>query len=532
MVRLLIVDDELKTREGIHRLFHWPDLGIDEVKTSRNGSEALDIIKDYPPDIVLTDVKMPKMNGIELAEKIRCMMPECMIIFLSAYSDKEYLKSAIHLNAIDYIEKPIDPEEVRSALLNAVNQHIEARNRKKHIERISSSLNESQYLIRQEAAAALLNGSFDTFTVFDNYGDDIIGFSMNENCARATAAITFNWKADENEIIQLQHKLVKLINQNILFEKLNSIAYFYSFNILAIIMENKVVKNPEVFAEALEKLNVNLKDMFEGNFTISTGWSRVPGSVSNISEAFNASVEASMLQFYYGEGRVFQSSYTQRSVFRMDKGIYNTFRKHLEENMPERASELVRELTSDIMRSLDGNIGMIKNIYSNLYITLLEVSRTSSISEKEHIKESRSIWDKIGKIATLRELSDFIISEIYNIYGPTYIKDAVGRKIFEIIRYIQNNYGNSNLSTELIAGNVYLSRTYICGIFKRSMGKTLNDYITEIRIEKAKELLKDSKVKLYEIASRVGYSDANYFTTIFKKQTGYLPSEYRERVYL
>ena len=112
MVKILIVDDESYTREGILETIPWEDLSITEVKEAFDGINALEILESYEPDIILTDVRMPRLNGIELSFKAREIYPNCSIIFMSGYSDKEYLKSAIHLKAISYVEKPIDLYEL------------------------------------------------------------------------------------------------------------------------------------------------------------------------------------------------------------------------------------------------------------------------------------------------------------------------------------------------------------------------------------------------------------------------------------
>ena len=120
MVKLLIVDDESYTREGILDTMPWEDLSITDVKEAFDGINALEILENYEPDIILTDVRMPRLNGIELSFKARELYPNCSIIFMSGYSDKEYLKSAIHLKAISYVEKPIDLYELEVSLKTAV----------------------------------------------------------------------------------------------------------------------------------------------------------------------------------------------------------------------------------------------------------------------------------------------------------------------------------------------------------------------------------------------------------------------------
>ena len=122
MVKLLLVDDESFTRQGILETISWETLNIGEIREAYDGQNALEVLKDFEPDILLTDVRMPRLNGIELSFKIRDLYPNCSIIFMSGFSDKEYLKSAIHLKAISYVEKPIDLGELEISLRSAATE--------------------------------------------------------------------------------------------------------------------------------------------------------------------------------------------------------------------------------------------------------------------------------------------------------------------------------------------------------------------------------------------------------------------------
>ena len=124
MIKVLIADDERFTRQGILDMVDWDKLNVSEVKEAYDGINALEILKDFEPNILLTDVRMPRLNGIDLAFKARELYPNCMILFMSGYSDKEYLKSAIKLKAINYVEKPIEIEELEENLNNAILEFV------------------------------------------------------------------------------------------------------------------------------------------------------------------------------------------------------------------------------------------------------------------------------------------------------------------------------------------------------------------------------------------------------------------------
>lgn len=131
MYRLLFAEDEKATREGILEGIKWNKIGIDEVRSAKNGAIALEILEEFTPDILLTDIKMPRVNGIQLATQIRKKFPDCSILIISGYSEKEYLKSAIYLKAVDFVDKPLRLAELQNQLLRAVLEQDSIRKQKK-----------------------------------------------------------------------------------------------------------------------------------------------------------------------------------------------------------------------------------------------------------------------------------------------------------------------------------------------------------------------------------------------------------------
>jgi len=157
MIRLLIVDDEDETREGLRDFIPWRDLGVDTVYVASDGREALSLAVDIKPDIVITDIRMYGMDGITFALELRNLMPTCKIIFISGYSDKENLKSAIQLKAVSFIEKPINIDEIKQAVCDAVNMHIEEERIKALKENSDMIMRQTSYLIKQEIALDLID---------------------------------------------------------------------------------------------------------------------------------------------------------------------------------------------------------------------------------------------------------------------------------------------------------------------------------------------------------------------------------------
>jgi len=145
-------------------------------------------------------------------------------------------------------------------------------------------------------------------------------------------------------------------------------------------------------------------------------------------------------------------------------------------------------------------------------------------------QEEKFIWQEVGEISTLESLRDYVTANVQAVFSQFKEHTAVNARIGIVMQYIKEHYSDKDLTTRSIADNTYLSQNYMCALFKKETGKTVNEYITEVRLERAKELLKDRHVKLYEIALAIGITDPNYFSSMFKKSTGLTPSQYRERM--
>jgi len=157
ILNLLLVDDEESTREGLLKFVKWENIGIHRVEIAENGEEAVELARRISPDILLTDIRMPNMDGIELAAAIKEFLPDCKIIFISGFADKEYLKSAIRLNALEYVEKPLDMEEVTDTLSKAVRLCRNDKERKEYERKAKESMDKGIPLLKQKIGSGLVS---------------------------------------------------------------------------------------------------------------------------------------------------------------------------------------------------------------------------------------------------------------------------------------------------------------------------------------------------------------------------------------
>jgi len=528
MLKLLIVDDEKTTRESLKEYVNWDSYGIDYVETAQDGQSALEAAKKVKPDILLTDVRMPKMDGIELATKIRELYHDCMIIFVSGYSDKEYLKSAIHLKAVSYIEKPIDLDDVKSVVKQAVSSFMAEDDRRKDTEQLKDSINRSRPIIRQEITLGLIKGSVDGNIQPKKYDDPFL--NLPETGSFITLCIKLNWEQDVDDKVKIKVRyeiLESFCNQQ-LYDASAVIAGITPDDNIALIVSGPAAENLKT-SGLPEAILEYLRSKSEGLFSITIGTGTNVKTLSALAHSYSQALVSLRRLFYTGSNKIYYHSTNSKGKFNTDRNLFSDFKYFLRKDDKDGALNQVNKLTNSVRLAADKDIDHIKNIYFNLLLLIFEAARDRNLIDPAIENEKSYIWQEIDKIQSLPELSDYICSSISGLFSRFESTDGINRKIYETIRYIRENYCNKELSIQTIADNTYLSQTYLCSFFKKSTGKTLNEFITEVRIEKAKELLCDNRIKLYEITTSIGFTDSNYFSTLFKKYTGCSPSEYREK---
>ncbi|QGQ98304.1 response regulator [Paenibacillus psychroresistens] len=529
MINLMIVDDEETTRSSLEELVPWSEWGIDNVRSAENGLAALKLAEHYSPSILLTDIRMPKMNGIELSKKIRELFPDCMIIFLSGFSDKDYLKSAIQLSAVDYLEKPIDLEELKALFQKIVPRLLEATNEKANQTLLLNSFNENIHLLRQEIILELILNKTELSDLINQYGTDAIPLHTEGNVL--VICTVLNWKAsitnDEKSLIK--HTILKTLSHCNPFLNYRFIAGFVNDNYL-IIAANDEKSDPhslktKAFGDSLLELLRPASNLYSS----SIGYSISSNQSIDFPDLYKSSLETVKQQFYYGVNQIFHPNTFPVLSFEIDKTLYSQFRKLLRNSSADELIILVKHLTTDIAKAYDPDTNKIRNIYFKFLRILFEVTMQWSIVDSGDINENIPVWQESEARTTLQELSDFLITNIEIILLKPDSKENTIAKIGEIKKFILSHCTSNQLSIQSIAEHTHLSQTYLCAYFKKSTGRTINEHITELRIEKAKEYLKDRNMKLYDITTSIGLTDTNYFSTLFKKYTGSTPSEFREK---
>lgn len=516
-MKILIVDDEVLVRNGLKNSIHWEDLGISSVLLAEDGVQALRIARQEQPHIILTDVRMQRMDGIELAAKLSKLLPGSQLIFISGYSDKEYLKAAIQLKAVSYVEKPIICEEIEAAVAEAV------RLVKEHSSNMDAQSVRSR-MEKAQLATALTSLNPKTEPSIRNAWE-ALGLPAENKLWFSTILIKLIDIPDSSQLPGLADFLIKL--QDIAAKR--RLSFLYSTR-----RESKILlhlycaselsrSNIEWFGLQLQKYLSNRTQFFIALGLPVRGINKIPlsyrSAVKTLNEGFYNEINACLL---WNE--------TPSSLPTIDFDSYiSSFHTEISSAQFDSAKELETKLYHSILSHRQFPPDTIKNTYYQ-FISIMEWTSTKNCISFTAAKQEQSPWEVVSSCHTVSALHNYF-RNLLDKYEQLFMRGTEENELVFIMKdYIRKNYHHDMLSVREIAEAACLSTAYACTMFKKETGTTINQFISNHRIERAKQLLADPRQKITDIASQLGFSDSNYFGKSFKRLVGLSPSEYREKV--
>ncbi|MFC5529692.1 response regulator [Cohnella yongneupensis] len=530
-MKLLIVDDETRTRELLRNYIPWGDIGIDDVDTARNGQVALELALEWKPDIILCDVRMPKLNGIDFARQYRETDPQCQILFLSGFSDKDYLKSAIHLKAFTYLEKPVNLNEVRAAVEAAVIlRQVDIKKREEE-QQYQAGVDRSLPILRQEMVRKLVCNPSSAHVEPALRSQET--FLISREGPYTVTAANLYWDPSDlpEDPASTQEGILDRINRHPRIAELRILAGFDSHNQLVLVLSGEYRSSYREGRETIEEVDAIIRELAGAAIDLRLGIGEPVKSIVDIPASYKLASLASALQYYANGGRpVFADALGRHEPILMDWEEVRKLREQLRAGHLDEAKGIIRKWTAYARTRLDLNILRLKDTYFQFLLAIMETAVHIGMADQAEDTERRYMWKEIDRIPSLDALEQYVFAMLDACAEQTENSDGAGSgKMREIVRYIHSHFHEKGFTIRSIADHVQLSETYLCAYFKKQRGQTIKEFITDTRMNRAKELLRDMNVKLFEVAVRLGFADANYFTTFFKRNAGLTPSEYRER---
>ncbi len=512
-MKILIVDDEELTRTGVISAVDWDALGIHKVFQADDGLKGLELAKKESPDIILSDVRMPRMDGIAMLEQISKFLPNTTFIFMSGYSDKEYLKAAIKLKAVDYIEKPINKIEMEATLKEAVDL-------------------QSHNLLTQRANASHSRETgfrlVQLLTKSDTHNQAEIDLLLKELSLPESEI-----KECQTYLIQFDHSLqsdsplLENIGQSLkTFFKTQPVHIFYELRhqqYLLVLFLTPVPLSEHSINQIHSSLH-NLLASENSRYYITVGAPHNTRPDSHLS--YEDAVILMQHCYFFPEGTILCSNSLSPHTSDMAFPSENDFSAILDKGTREQALELLENLHHSFFKNCSSLPNLVRDLYYRFFNSI-EKARTQHQLLSPQGRES--VLSIIEQCFSYSELHKTLFDQT-DLYFQDLSERSNENSTIQLIKnYIGENYMKDTLSVKEISNHVFLSTSYVCTFFKNETGKTLNQFLTEYRMEKAKQLLDDPRYRISEISSKVGYNDGNYFGKSFKKYTGISPSEYRER---
>lgn len=517
-MKLLIADDEKLTREGIISSIDWASLGVSDIYQADDGIHGLELAKQIRPDIVLSDVRMPRLDGIEMSLRLRDLFPDINIIFMSGYSDKEYLKAAIKLKAISYVEKPINPDEIREAVLEAL------KNRQQMKETIDTKLEHLKFASSSLATRLIYPGTATDQELSAEFGK--LSFSVSDTTAFHTMIFSFK-------------KPLSLVSETVtdaFYGKFYKLLRGYGLSEIHGVKQERFlichifgVALPHHTLKALVSSAANMAAVLDPGFFIVVG-KRVTGA-SRIYDSYNSAVILLQSCFYhpYGSWFIYENKDPDIRTRTNPPVSMESFQDLLNQKNPK-AMESARLFYEALIDSKNMMQSQVKDLYYRMLVCIREAYRFLQLPVPEEGTALPNALETVLSCETVFELNSLLVSELTLFFEQAQLPREESSPVTAIKSFIASHYSDESLSIKDISEHVFLSASYICTIFKNETGQTLNQYITGYRIERAKKLLADPRNKVSDISSRVGYSDGNYFGKAFKKIVGLSPTEYRDQV--
>ena len=516
MINLLIVDDEDFAIKFLLDVIDFTSFGIDNVFVANDSQTALDIARQNKIDILMTDISMPNMDGIALSTELKDISPECCIIFMSGFSEKEYYKSAINLGVTGFIDKPFDIDEIREVIAKTVNKINSQNNSDTPYEDIAK--------IIQKDLIIDMTRKITNYEAFSKKMHSC-NLSVLESSYVVTGLIRFISKNNDDNYsilsVETEKNVLDIPKQ---IDGLNVIYTFKQDNLLLIHLFacNSSVLNMHNLTYAHNLLTKNLMERY--NLLSAFGH-----TVYSVSEAY--------------------SSY-QKAVINLEAGFvvgYNKIISHIDESEPYTFDA---DFTKDVLQALrEQNKSKVLNIINDVLKKILLHPLTPAIkiktqfiyllnklndetffrietSEKKtyHLMQQSILINNCNSIQEIQSILYNYIDSVFDIYTSEY-----STPVKKVLTYIHDNYTNSSMTLKDISNHALLNASYMCTVFKKETGKTINQYLTEYRMTKTQELLVNTNKTIEAIAKAVGYNDSKNFFKTFKKQIGTTPANYRKK---
>lgn len=532
LYRIILVDDEEEVRKGIIRKIDWEALGFQVVGDAENGQDALEKIEQLEPDVVMTDIRMPYMDGLTLTSWIRQKYPSVKVLIFSGFDDFEYAQKAIKLNVTEYILKPVNVEEL-TRILNRVRENLEQEiEQRRDVDRLRESYLSSLPILRELFLNDMVRGNMPAENIrqkLEEYKIDILGAEK-----WLTAVINVENEASEETGLTLhqEKELIPISVKSLLEDNLKDYCRFTAFNsavgvtlIAAVDGERKQTSLIDLLGDICKEI----KRILQVTVTIGIGY--FSRELEQLPAAYQSAVDALGYREIVGTGKTIYIN-DMEPVSRGKLQLETRDEADLIAVVKFGTREKIEAAAKSFAARMEG---------ARVHMRQLQVYQMSIINCLIRLMQQQDLElgamfgtdEMYGKVIYGNMKPEEFASVITEVgcrmnEAMNRERDKTAKKvILEAKQYILDHYQDPELSVDVMCRQLHMSPAYFSTVFKRETGQTYIAYLTEVRLDKAVELLNTTDDKTYVIAQKVGYQEQNYFSYVFKKRFGISPTKFR-----
>ncbi len=528
MIGLLLVEDEEAIKDKLMQNAPWADYGFGPVLGASNGLEALDILEKHPIKIMVTDVQMPKMNGIELIKEVKKRGYQMKIIVISGFAEFEYAQESIKLNVSDYLLKPFASRRLLEVVARLRDELEKEEAKQCEISGLREQLKKNKSVLSEKLLLDLLNGNFINDNIQAQF--DFLGLSAIVNRAFQVALI----EIPENQLSGITEEEKYLLNLQ-LAQQIQHLMEASPYQHLIINHHrNQVVI---IVIQPDDDLPIRLGEIItQGRLalgrSLACGLGHQYYDFTDLSISYREACSALQYRYLYGLNKVFSINDLNPDNQSYHKILSSLQRHPIFDNIKIGADEAVgadlKKIISEMRLSKMGP-DLSRIVASNLILLTCTTLNELGYNSNEILGADFLTLTDVSSAESLEELEKLLLTIFERINSHIRQKrTSLNHQLVEEIRqFIDENFAE-DITLSAMATRYKISPSYLSVLFAERTGKNFIDYLTERRIKKSKELLKHTNLKIYEISSAVGYNDSFYFSNCFKKIAGVSPSDYRE----
>ncbi len=522
MYSVFIVDDEVIVREGIRSKIDWDNLPFTFAGEASDGELALSMIQDIKPDILITDIKMPFMDGLELAKTVKKMQPWIRIIILSGHDEFDYAKKAISIGVEDYILKPFTSDD----LLTSMNKIAELLDNQKkelsNITRLKNEIEASSNLIREKFLSDLILGALNSSDAIEKASE--LSISL---LSRYYLVIISELHSDTNSINDLITAKSCLLSTSA--NNSDIVSFFLSpFSYISIIKGSQI--------EVIEELAYSFADAIQHAISKNTS--------CTVTTTIGSTVDRTALitKSYQDANQIlgFCTDYSKSRIIGLQdikKSSDNSFEVIQTDPLMDRIRYATINELDDIIEQYLTLLGedtfqfsvMASYLFIDVIMAASKLIEEADGNIKDVMPEVLShtfVAQAVENRSTFSEKICLVLKTVIT-YRDSHLQGKYNDVIIRSKKYIDDNYANPDICLHSVAEEVHFSPNHFSTIFSQECGITFIEYLTSVRVEKAKILLANTQKKSSDIAYEIGFNDPHYFSYIFKKATGFTPRDYR-----